>query len=122
MILAMVWLIRMEAFTIDSIVLLVLGTLLLTNGLLYLPGGKIAVDQRVVKLRGRTEGIDLSAIESIHISSGKVTICGSQQDRIMLDGLKLTTEWFSDIKAFLKTYVDPPIIEIVRDDSVKKGA
>lgn len=122
MILAIVWLIRMEEFTIDSIVLLVLGALLLTNGLLYLPGGKLAADERVVTLRGSSEGIHLSDIESIQISGGKVTIRGSQQDRIMLDGLELTNEWFTDIKAFLEPYVDPERIEIVRDDSVKKGA
>jgi hypothetical protein len=113
-----IWITLMTEFTFIPIVGLIVGLLILINGIIDVPKGQLKLENSKLKSIGLKEEIELSSIESINIDSNQITIRKDKNSTINLDKLELNEKWTSKIQDFLNEKLNTEEVKITCGNTV----
>lgn len=111
LLLAVLWLIIGD-FAIPPLLGLPAGLVILINGMIDLPKGRLCIEDNLLKLSTDQQAIPIADIQSISLQSDKLIISGNTHSPIKQDHLELTEEWINQITEFLTAHLDDQKVSI----------
>ena len=110
---AIIFLFLLDEFSIYPLVGVVVGILVLTNGILDIPKGIISVEGFDLQLPNLKKTIDIRVLESIEVYPDKLNLIDVDKQSIMSQQLKLDEPWLHEIETFLQNNFEEHKIHII---------
>ncbi|MEZ4888424.1 MAG: hypothetical protein R3E32_27095 [Chitinophagales bacterium] len=109
---AVIWLVLTTELIFIPYIGLVMGGLVLANGILDFSNGKLKIENKHLDLLCDDKPIEIEEIESIYLLPNQLIVLGVNGKKITQTGLKLDEKWAVKIEEFLKQNTDNQKYEI----------
>jgi len=88
--------------------------LILINGLIDLPKGRLKIEQFKLKLAGQESEISLSKVGLVEIKEDALTIKSVDEELLKQDKLELSETWQKSIAGFLEQHLSKEKVKIIK--------
>ncbi len=101
-----------KEYSISYFIGLVIGLILLTNGILDLPKGCLHIKEDSIYFAGANDSIEVSEIQLVEIYNEKIEITDNSNIKKRITLIELDESWANKIKSMLTQRLDNEIVKI----------